>query len=378
MLWALVIPQTFLNLRSVRRLRPDDQPAAAPFLSILIPARNERVAIEETVRAFMGQTYRRIEIIVVDDQSSDGTGEIVSVLSGQDPRVRLIEGAPTPEGWLGKPWALHQASEVARGDLLLFVDADVHYLKDAIASLLAISEQLRAEVVSVFPDLSMRGFWENVMLPQLAMVPYILFPTWLSHRITAENLGIGGGTGNLISRNAYDSMGGHHRLRRAVVDDVALTRLARRYGFQSYIVRADHLIRLRIYEGLKQIVVGFGKNSFAVLGNTILGVFVCCVLLIAFHLGPYALTALAVIEWIRGIPLTPPAIVGGATVLIITSLRLIVFRSLRYSMLSALFACPLSIAGWMFVIVRSAWVTSRGREVSWRGRTYRGSTAFGD
>ena len=361
----------------ISRLREGAHPGLNPLLSIVVPARNESASIGQTIAALTRQSYRNLEIIVVNDQSTDDTAGIVRAIASTDARVTLIDGQPTPEGWLGKPWALHQGSDRARGALLLFVDADILYAPGAVAAGLAFQEERGAQMVSFFPELELRGFWENVLLTQLVMIVFVLFPSWLSNLTTKESLGIGGGTGNLITRQAYDRIGGHAALRRAIVDDVGLSRLARRHGFGSLVVRADGLIRLRIYDGLRAIVTGFEKNTSAVFGNSIVAVAVVCALTAVFHLWPFALSIVAVSQWLTDAPVSVVARLGLVTVGVITILRLVVFSSLGYSILTAIFAYPLSLAVWMFIIARSAVVT-RGRSVSWRGRTFRGGSAFGD
>src|SRR5689334_9443633 len=117
-----------------RLRRATRQPERLPYVSVVIPARNEERNIEQTVRAMLAQTYSSIEVIVVDDRSADRTGEILSGIAKEDTRLVIINGEETPPDWLGKPWACHQGASIARGELLLVVDADVHYEPDAIAS----------------------------------------------------------------------------------------------------------------------------------------------------------------------------------------------------------------------------------------------------
>ncbi|HUR59114.1 MAG TPA: glycosyltransferase family 2 protein, partial [Opitutaceae bacterium] len=135
-LWVMAFFRTLLNLALVPRLRAG-APTQGPLVSVLIPARNEALTIERTVLAFFAQHYSAIEIIVVDDRSTDGTGAILDALAATHPSLTVIRGVETPSGWLGKTWALHQAAAQARGEALLFVDADVVYGPDAVAAAVA-------------------------------------------------------------------------------------------------------------------------------------------------------------------------------------------------------------------------------------------------
>src|SRR5205807_3000115 len=157
--------------------------------------------------------------------STDGTGEILHAIG--DPRLVAVDGEEPPPGWLGKPWALHEGSLRARGELLLFVDADVIYAPEALQAVVAYQQRSDARVVALLPHFEMHGFWENAAMPQLALTALTFLPLWLSNRTRIGALAIGGGPGNLVARADYDAVGGHEALRDSVVDDVALARLVR-------------------------------------------------------------------------------------------------------------------------------------------------------
>ena len=128
--WVLALIRTIVNLTLIPNLRAGMQPAQEPLVSVIIPARDEAHIIERTVRAFLAQTYANLEVIVVNDRSTDGTGDILRGI--HDDRLTVIDGIEPAAGWLGKPWALHQGSRAARGELLLFVDADLIYAPPAL------------------------------------------------------------------------------------------------------------------------------------------------------------------------------------------------------------------------------------------------------
>ena len=353
--WLMALIRTVVNLTLIPRLRADMRPATEPLVSVIIPARDEAHIIERTVRAFLAQTYANLEVIVVNDRSTDGTGDIIRAI--HDDRLTVIDGIEPPAGWLGKPWALHQGSRVARGELLLFVDADVFYAPAAIRAAVAHREVRHPSLLTLLPHFEMRGFGENAAMPMLAMTCFSFLPTWFSNRTRFARLAIGGGTGNLVSRDAYENAGGHEALKNSVVDDVALARLIRHSGGATEAVRADDLVSLHMYDGLAEVVEGFTKNAFAVFGRS----YVVGVLLTAgcavFHILPYALA------------LTGDR-VSIATIVIISITRLVLFRSLRYRLDAAVFLHPVMAAIWTWIFVRSIWLTGIRRKVIWRGRTY--------
>jgi len=351
---------TLVNLAAVFRLRPR-LPRRFPLVSIIVPARDEERTIERTVRALLAQTYPALEIIVVNDRSVDRTGEILA----RYPQVIVVDNEEPPAGWLGKPWALHQGSLRATGELLLFVDADVLYEPDLITSAVAHLEESDVALLALFAHFEARGFWEHVAMPNLAVFAFAFLPLWLANRVRNPLLAIGGGTGNLVRREAYEAAGGHEALRAAVVDDVGLARLLRREGHHTEVVRADEFARVRMYHGLREIVLGFTKNGFAVLGYSYVTAAFFLIVSVVFHLAPFAFALTGSV----------PAL---AAVAVITATRLVLFASLGYRLDNALFGHPFMIGTWCFILLRSVWLTGIRRRVHWRGRTYdAGNTRFG-
>jgi glycosyltransferase involved in cell wall biosynthesis len=362
-LWLLALGRTILNLLVVPRLRRE-MPRETPSVSVIIPARDEARIIESTVRALLAQTYPSLEIIVVNDRSTDATGEILARID--DPRLTVVSGEEPPPGWLGKPWALHEGSRHARGELLLFIDADVQYSPDAVAAAVARLERSGKAMLALLPHFEMHGFWEHVAMPNLAFFAFALMPLWLSNRTRLAQLAVGGGPGNLVRRSAYDAAGGHEALRDAVVDDVAMARLIRRGGHPTEVVRADEgFVSLHMYHGLREIVDGFTKNMFSVFGRSYI-----------------VATAIAIVSLVGNVLPLVLACTGdpiSIATLVVTSLtRVILFRSLRFRMDNAIFGNAPMVLLWSFILMRSMWTTGIRRRLHWRGRTYdAGTTRFG-
>jgi glycosyltransferase involved in cell wall biosynthesis len=345
-----------VNLLLAPRLRPR-APERFPLVSAIVPARDEERDIERAVRALLAQTYPALELIVVNDRSTDATGEILGRIARDDARLTVIDNAEPPEGWLGKPWALHQGASHAHGELLLFIDADVIYEPEAIAAAVAEIEERGLPMLMLMPHFDMRGFWEQVAMPNLAVFAFTIMPLWLMNRTRFARFGLGSGTGNLVRRADYEACGGHAPLRDAVVDDVGLARLFRRNGRRTEFVLADTLVSVRMYHGLDELVRGFTKNSFAVVGRSYVLALGSVFLGAFFHILPYVLALL-------GDP------VSIAVVVIISLTRLILFVSLRYRIDNALFGHPLMMLVWCWIMLRSLWLTGIRRELEWRGRRY--------
>jgi chlorobactene glucosyltransferase len=212
-------------------------------------------------------------------------------------------------------------------------------------------------MITLLPFFEMQGFWENIAMPNLAMFAFTLMPLWLVNRTRIAALGLGGGTGNLVRRADYDACGGHEALRGAVVDDVGLARLFRLRGRRTEVILADDLVSIRMYHGLGEIVRGFTKNGFAIVGRNYLIAILALLFGFFISLLPY------------GLALTSD-FTSVATVILITLTRLVLFIALGYGVINALFGHPLMIAVWSWIMLRSMWLTGIRRRIEWRGRRY--------
>ncbi len=376
--WALTLVTTLLNVVSIPRLLPVEwtRPARPgqegiraaqplPAVSIVVPARNEERTLERTLRALLAQTYEPLEVIVVNDGSTDSTGAIADRLAADDPRLVVIHGEDLPDGWLGKPWALHQGIRRARGELLLFVDADIHYAPQTVATL---AERLMTRgmaMVSIAPRFEMHGFWEHVGMTQLAVAAFMLLPTWLGNMTCIVGLGLGGGPGTMVRREAFEEMGGYESLKDAVIDDIGMARQIRASGRRTEFVLGDTLASVRMYSGASEIIDGFTKNLFPIFGGSYVFGVLALLLMLFFGLLPYVLA-------IRG------DILAIVAVVLISTSRLVLFARLHYRLDNALFGFPFSVLLWAWILLRSMWLTGVRRRVEWRGRTYgRNWTRFG-
>jgi len=368
-LWLVTLTSTILSLTLVPRLRASDPrssilnpqssipkaQSSIPLVSVLIPARDEERTIERTVRALLAQTYPALEIIVVNDRSTDATAAILGSI--QDERLRVVNGVEPPPGWLGKNWALHEASTHARGELLLFMDADIVYAPGAIASVVAHIQKRGVAMIALLPHLEMHGFWEHLAISNLAVMAFSVMPLWLANRTRLRVMAVGGGPGNMVFREAYDAAGGHAELKDAVVDDVGLARLIRRSGRRTEAVRADDLVSVRIYHGLRETVNGFTKNAFTVFGRSYVKLVVIVALTLLTHVVPYVLACTG-------------DLIAIATVVVLTLTRVILFVSLGYRLDNAILGDVPMVLLWTWILLRSAWITGVRGQLLWRGRNY--------
>lgn len=234
-------------------------------VSLLVPARNE----EHRLRALLDTAVLQPvdEILVLDDRSEDGTAALVADYAAGHDRVRLLRGAETPDGWVGKTWACHQLASAAGGDLLLFCDADVVLAPDAVDAVVVEMRRQRAQVFSVFPRQLTRGLGERMLVP---LIDEVLL-SWLPYRLVGSRL-IAASTANgqmlVFTRAAYDRIGGHAAARATVVEDLALARLTKRTGHRLGLALGGDQVSVRMYRGYREVVRGLGRSLRAAHGGS--------------------------------------------------------------------------------------------------------------
>ncbi|MDX2006146.1 MAG: glycosyltransferase family 2 protein [Meiothermus sp.] len=238
-------------------LRPVKLKGQRPVVSLLVPARNEAHNLRETIPGMLKQGLA--EIVILDDGSSDGTATVARRFAEGDARVRLIQGLPKPEGWLGKTWACHQLSQAARGEVLIFTDADVRWNKHGVRAILAQMEAERVAFVSVYPRQITPSVPERVLLPLIddALLTYLAYPMLATPFPSAA---AANGQVMAFSRDAYVACGGHTAVKGEVLEDVRLAQKVKKAGQRMGLALGGDLIGVRMYRAFPEIVEGLGKN----------------------------------------------------------------------------------------------------------------------
>jgi chlorobactene glucosyltransferase len=252
------------------RLRASTAAQATPMLSVLIPARNEAETIGPMVQALLAEGLTNAEILILDDNSDDGTAAIALAAAQNSDQVRVLQGSPLPAGWLGKNWACQQLAAAAKGDLLLFTDADVRCRAGALAALCAEQARSQADLLTVWPSQESISWAERLVVPLLAMVIWCYLPIWAVHRLPLAALAAANGQCLCFRRQAYTLIGGHAAVRANIVEDVALARKIKRARLRLRMADAAGLIGCRMYKGWPEVRDGFAKNILAGHGNSAL------------------------------------------------------------------------------------------------------------
>jgi hypothetical protein len=264
---ALPALLTTANLRVFSRApRPQDA-STPPRVSVLVPARNEAAAIERLARDVLASRDVDLELVILDDDSTDGTGAIVERLSREDGRVRLVRGKPLPSGWCGKQHACWQLAAAARDNILVFLDTDVAPTPDAIARSVAFLNASGAALVSGFPLQQTGSVLEWLLLPLIHFVLLGFLP--LARSRTDNTPGMAAGCGQLfITRKAdYDRAGGHAAIRASLHDGIKLPRAYRRAGLRTDIFDATDIANCRMYTRSLDVWKGLAKNATEGIGG---------------------------------------------------------------------------------------------------------------
>lgn len=267
---SVILCITLSNIKIMRKLGSYPRSKDLPLVSVLVPARNEERNIGGCVESLLAQDYPNFEVLVLDDNSTDGSWQILSQLSAKDARLRILKGLPLPEGWLGKHWACHQLAKQAQGEMLLFTDADTRHnpnsLRDGISAM--ISE--KADMVTAFPYEETKTWGERLTVSLFPWFALCFLPLIVAYRTRSPAFSAAVGQFMLISRKAYEQIGGYASIKEEVVDDVALARRIKAQGLRWRIALGQDQLRCRMYQGFKEAYQGFTKNLFAGFGYRIL------------------------------------------------------------------------------------------------------------
>jgi glycosyltransferase involved in cell wall biosynthesis len=361
--------------RATPRLTPrhpafqDDNP---PLVSVLIPAKDEELAIGECVQSILDQSYLKLEVIVIDDRSSDGTANIVRAIAACDPRVRLVTVRDLPPGWTGKNNALVTGVRHARGDWFLFIDSDTRHAPENLSVLMEYARRERADMVSILPRWRNDTFWERVVQPLAALLLILKSPPHRVNHDADTRTAFANGQYILIRRQAYESIGGHAAVRDKFVEDIHLARVAKSSGQRIRLVRAPELTSTRMYTSLGALVRGWSRILYAGYDFSVAQLSAVLGGLIVFSLSAYAVVAAMIASSVLGYHTTPffRVLVGmglAHLVLQITVMTRIYAITACDRVYVAFYGVAAAIMAW--VLASAVWKCFSHRVV-WRGTNY--------
>jgi glycosyltransferase involved in cell wall biosynthesis len=362
--WASRVLDAGKGMRNIADIsRPEwDQARAStwPRVSVIVPARNEQESIEQNLTSLITQDYPALEIIAVDDRSSDHTGPMMDAAEAASAgRLRVVHVRDLPAGWMGKPHAMWTAAQLATGDWLLFTDGDIIFRPDCLRRAMAYAEASRSDHLVLAPQLIMHGVGERMMLMFFRILFFFGHRPWkVSDPATRDHIGFG--AFNLVRRSVYERIGTHQRLRFEVLDDMKLGKLIKESGFQQSFVIGANLISVRWGKGAMGIVRNLTKNMFSLLQFRWPRAIGACVALLFLNLAPFV-----------GVWLAPGWSRSGYA-LAVGSLFFIYAAAWRKGDISPLyfFLHPVAALLFLYAILRSMILTLWRGGVEWRGTFY--------
>ncbi|CAN5362608.1 hydroxychlorobactene glucosyltransferase CruC [soil metagenome] len=371
--WIIIPLVSAIRLRDSRSIGEfsADPPADPPLVSVIIPARNEARNIEKCLRSVLATGYPNIEVLVVDDQSTDGTGEIATHIQRGDPRVLVFKTPFLPRGWFGKQWACWTGASKAQGDIFCFTDADTTHGPELLPRSVNAMLARNADLFTVMGKQEMVTFWEKMIQPQV----FTMLNFWYggpesvtrSRRVWRK---IANGQFLMTTRAAYEETGGHETVREGVAEDLMLAQLYHRVGKRVVFMDGRDHFSTRMYTSLRELIAGWGKNVFAGGMHALPRVpglrLIFPVALVTpplFTLAPSVALSLSLAGLASGAVLLWAIVATAATLLV----WMVIYMDEGESPFLGLLH-PLGAIVTLFILVRAI---LRGSRVQWKDRVYR-------
>ena len=267
---AMLTAHAAVNMRMIRRPR-DESVTVSERVSVLLPARDEAHRIAPTLRALLAQEgLPDLEILVLDDGSTDDTGDVIRQVVGSDPRVKVIDGPDDlpPPGWLGKSWACHRLAQEASGDVLVFVDADVQLTARAVASTVHHMREAGLDLISPYPRQVAVTVAERITQPLVTWSWVTALPIRITERSHYPSMAAAVGQFLVVDARAYRISGGHAAVSGMILEDVGVLRALKRAGFRGAPADGSAVASCRMYDSWPEIYEGYSKSVWSAVQPT--------------------------------------------------------------------------------------------------------------
>ena len=263
---ALIGWRCLVVLRKVSWFKkPATVESHSELISVIIPARNEAIGLKPALASVLAQQGVELEVILVDDHSTDATGAIAETLADRDRRLRVIHHPPMAAGWLGKQNAMQYAAQQARGDYLVFTDADIVHDPMCFAAALSDMKREKRDFLSLLPRMDFETIFENAHLPNVT--GFFAFFMSTKDARSDRHIPVAAGAFMLLRRELFESLGGFASIRAEILDDVELARLIKKAGHAVHYHFAPDLLRVRMFKGNREAFWGATKNILSATGG---------------------------------------------------------------------------------------------------------------
>lgn len=330
-----------------------------PKISLIFAARDEQEKLAAALATLVAVDYPKLEIIAVNDRSTDATGKTLDEFAANHPQLKVVHLRELPKGWLGKPHALQRGYEVSSGELIVFTDADVKFKPDALRRVVTLFRERRLDHLTLFSDVERSGFWDTVLISFFGMgFQLAADPASVSNPNSRSYVGVG--AFQMLRRAAYQGSGTHRRLAMEVVDDMKLGKIVKMAGYRSGVAVAQNYVSVAWHLGLANLVRGVEKNFFAGAQFRIPVAIGQILALLVMNVFPFAGLLLGH-GWIRAF--------AAIAVVVAVCFHLGVDIVMRVSPLYCL-TLPLGASIFAYMVLRSTLVTLRQGGIIWRGTFY--------
>ncbi len=355
------------NLYILRRKNyPKIPDSDLPFVSVLIPARNEEHNISQIVNSLLVQDYPSYEVIVLNDNSEDKTGELLMEIQRSHPELKILSGKPLKKGWTGKCFACKQLYDASTGEYILFTDADTLHNSNSLRDSITIALNRNADMVTLFPKMTMVTFAEKLIMPMLWFTVMLLLPFYFVDKKGFVKFSIGIGPFMLFKKSAYAAIGGHDSVKNAIVEDVWLARKIKEHGMQLIVEDGQHMLSVRMYRSFGEIWNGFSKNIFAGFEFSSTALFSVNLLYFLLFFIPFLLFY---IQLSLQFSLNLMLVLTGFQVLILYFTRAIISARFKLGFISTLLH-PIGVLSVPVIAMNSwRWIKA-GAGAKWKGRVY--------
>ncbi len=340
---------------------PYDERTTWPRVSLIIPARNEATTIQGAIATRLKDGYPNLELILIDDRSTDGTSEIIDQIAAHDERVKAIHISELPEAWIGKLYAMQQGVQAATGDWFLFSDADIFIKPTTLKRVITYCEARNLDHLAVFPELLATNFILDSVLSMFVRQLGMWCQIWAVENKNSKAF-VGSGSFNLVRRSAFEKTKGFEWLKLEVCDDVALGQMLKKSGARSSLVNGRKYVGVYFYHSLRAMAIGAERAIFTVFGRfnawrLVLGS------VIGFCIEMFPFFAI----FISGVPYV--RIIGIVMIFVVMLISVLVNRWTNRAILPGLFL-PISAPIMYFIAIRAGILGAIRRGIIWRGTFY--------
>jgi cellulose synthase/poly-beta-1,6-N-acetylglucosamine synthase-like glycosyltransferase len=346
---AFLLSMAIFNAITI--VRPRAQGSYNLSFSIIVPCRNEAENVSELVSTLGALDHPRYEVIFIDDNSTDGTGELLRQAITNRPYMKVISAAPLSDGWMGKPWALSQGLGHATHDYIVTVDADVRLAPDALSAMDSVLQRTRSDFLSPYPSQSAVTMSERLVQPLLQWTWMTTVPLRLAMQSSRTSLAVANGQFLIVKKSALISVGGFAAIQSSVLDDIDLARVLIHGGFRGGVCDGSAIASTRMYTSFREIRAGYGKSMSTGFG----GIFGSLALVLVMAVS-------GILPFIGSIAGSP---IATASLLMVIASRIISAISSRSLLIDALLH-PISALFFIYLLIYSNLFHSK---IMWKGRS---------